>query len=193
MRAQMAKLLSLAGSLAVLFWLTSPALPQGFGSSRAAPPRATRPPTPEEFQRSFWKYLNRQESPYNQWSSIPGKEGLQTGEPPHGKFTKTYANKVAAGDLKKLRLNSILVTENYAADQKTLQDITVMYKVKGTDPQHNDWYWLKYQPDGAIARTPDNEGKKPIAGQVASCIECHSKAAGTDFVFSNDPAETPQK
>ena len=42
-------------------------------------------------------------------------------------------------------------------------------------------------PDGSIARTSDKEGKKPIAGVVASCIDCHSKAGGRDLVYSNDP------
>ena len=68
-----------------------------------------------------------------------------------------------------------------------MKDITVMYRSKGADPQHGDWYWLKYLPDGSIARTPEKEGKKAIAGKVASCIECHSKAGGKDLVYSNDP------
>jgi len=63
-----------------------------------------------------------------------------------------------------------------------------MYRSKGADPQHNDWYWLKYLPNGSIARTSEKEGKKPIAGKVASCIDCHSKAAGKDLAYSNDPA-----
>ena len=166
---------------------------EGSGSSRAAPPRATRPPTPEEFQQSFWKYLNRKEAPYANWAAIAGKEEMRKGEPPHGKFTKTYANKVAADDLKNLPLGAILVTENYAEDQKKLEDITIMYRVKGTDPRHYDWYWLKYLPNGSIARSPEKDGKKPIAGKVASCIECHAKAGGNDLVYSNDPAETADK
>ena len=98
---------------------------------------------------------------------------------PHERFESSYRKPYG----------TILVTENYADDKTTLKDITVMYRSKGADPQHGDWYWLKSLPDGAIARTPEKEGKKPIAGKVASCIECHSKAAGRDLVFSNDPAE----
>jgi hypothetical protein len=187
MRAQLTKLLSLAASIAVLFWLASPAAPQGSGSSRSAPERATRPQTPDEFYASFWKHLNKQDSPYKKWESLPGKSDLRESAPPHGDFVRTYANKTATGDPKALRYGSILVAENYDKDKKTLRDITVMYRAKGTDPQHGDWYWLKYLPDGSIARTPEKEGKKAIAGKVASCIECHAKAEGKDLVYSNDP------
>jgi len=161
---------------------------EGSGSSRAAPPRATRPPTPDEFYSSFWKYLNKPESPYKKWDSLPGKKELHEGVTPHGEFVRTYANKTAAGDPKALPYGSVLVTENYDKDEKTLKDITVMYRSKGTDPQHGDWYWLKYLPDGTIARTAEKEGKKAVAGKVSSCIECHSKAGGKDLVYSNDLA-----
>jgi len=186
MRAAVAKVLCLTGATLIVVSMSSPARPQGSGSSRAAPQRATRPPTPEEFYQNFWKHLTRKESPYQKWSSFPGKEGPQKGENPHGPATKTFLNKSAASDPAKLPEGSIIVTENYSEDQKTLRDITVMYRFKGTDPAHNDWYWLKYLPGGAIARSSDKEGKKPIAGKVASCIECHTRAGGSDFVFSND-------
>jgi hypothetical protein len=162
---------------------------EGSGSSRASPQRTTRPMTPDEFYQSFWKHLHKQENPYSKWGSLPGKGELREGESPHGEFVRHYANKAATDNPKGLPYGSILVTENYDADKKTLKDVTVMYRSKGADPQHGDWYWLKYQPDGSIARTPEKEGKKAIAGKVASCIECHSKAAGRDLVYSND-AET---
>jgi hypothetical protein len=163
---------------------------EGSGSSRAAPPRATRPQTPDEFFASFWKHLNKPENPYKKWESLPGKKGLREGAAPHGEFVGTYANKTASGDPKALPYGSILVTENYDKDKRTLKDITVMYRSKGADAQHGDWYWLKYLPDGSIARTSEKEGKKPIAGKVASCIDCHSKAAGKDLVYVNDPDDS---
>ncbi len=186
MRANVARMVYLTGAALIVLLLQSPARPQGSGSSRAAPPRATRPPTPEEFYQNFWKHLNRKELPYTKWSGFAGKESPQKGESPHGAFTKTFINKAAADDPQKLAYGTILVTENYADDEKTLQNITVMYRYKGTDPKHNDWYWLKYNPDGTIARTPEKEGKKAIAGKVASCIDCHTRAGGGDYVFSND-------
>jgi hypothetical protein len=111
---------------------------------------------------------------------------LQKGKSPHGDFTRSYLNKTAASAPDKPPEGAIIVTENYAGDQKTLTDITVMYRSKGSDPKHNDWYWLKYRPDGSIARTSEKEGKKAIAGKVESCIDCHSRAGGADYVYSND-------
>jgi hypothetical protein len=157
----------------------------GSGSSRASPQRATRPMTPDEFYQSFWKHLNRQESPYKKWEPLAGKTGLREGEGPHGDFVQTFANKIALDSPTALPYGAVLVAENYDADKK-LKDITVMYRSKAADPQHNDWYWLKYLPDGSIARTPEKEGKKPIAGKVSSCIECHARAGGKDFVYAND-------
>lgn len=172
-----------------MFFLPLVVAQEGSGSSRASPPRATRPMTPDEFYTAFWKHIARQDSPYTKWGSLPGKEGLREGRSPHGDFMQTYANKAAIDSPDALPYGAIVVSENYEKDKKTLKGITVMYRVKGTDPQHNDWYWLKYLPNGAIARTSEKEGKKPIAGKVASCAECHSKAGGKDFVFSNDPSE----
>jgi hypothetical protein len=186
MRTPIAITLCLAGTALIVASLQSPALPQGSGSSRAAPPRATRPPTPEEFYQSFWKHLNKQDAPYKKWGSLPGKTGVREGTEAHGDFLQTLANKTAMDKPDTLPYGSILVTENYDKDKK-LKDISVMYRSKGADPQHGDWYWLKYRPDGSIARTSEKEGQKAIAGKVASCVECHSKAEGKDLVYSNDP------
>jgi hypothetical protein len=190
MRANFVKMLCLAGAALIVASLQSPARPQGSGSSRAAPPRTTRPPTPEEFYQSFWKYLNKPDASYKKWGSLPGKSGLREGPESHGDFLQTYANKTATDKPDILPYGSILVTENYDKDKK-LKDITVMYRSKGADAEHGDWYWLKYRPDGSIARTSEKEGKKAIAGKVSSCIECHSKAGGKDLVYSNEPEEKP--
>lgn len=156
----------------------------GSGSSRTTPPPKTaQPKTPDEFYQSFWTYLHRPESPYKSW---PGSEGLRKGEGPHTPLIKNYVNKLVAENPQALPNSSVLVAENYADDGKTVQSITAMLRVQGSDPQHFDWYWLEYQPDGSISRTSQAEGKKAIAGKVASCIDCHAKAKGGDFVFSND-------
>jgi hypothetical protein len=172
----------------LLFLRHSTSAQEGSGSSRASPPRATRPMTPDEFYQAFWKFINKQDAPYKKWGALPGKKGLRDSKEPHGDSIQTFANKIATDSPATLPYGSILVTENYDIDKK-LTDITVMYRSKGSDSQHADWYWLKYLPNGSIARTAEKEGKKPIAGKVASCIDCHSKAAGRDLVYSNDPEE----
>lgn len=186
MRTPIATMLCLAGAALIVASLQSPARPQGSGSSRAVPPRATRPPTPEEFYQSFWKHLNKQDAQYKKWGSLPDKTGVREGTDSHGDFLQTFVNKTAMEKPDTLPYGSIIVTENYDKDKK-LKDISVMYRSKGADPQHGDWYWLKYRPDGSISRTSEKEGQKAIAGKVASCIECHSKAEGRDLVYSNDP------
>ena len=77
---------------------------------------------------------------------------------------------------------SVIVKENYGPDGQTLQSLTVMMRVKGFDPDNNDWWWAKYEPDGSIAKL----GGKRVVGKVSSCAECHSTAEGGDLVFEND-------
>jgi hypothetical protein len=103
------------------------------------------------------------------------------------------ANATALADPKNLPYGSVLVLEDYSEDRKTRTDINVLYRVKGYDPKNGDWYWLKYHGNGTVARTPAEEGGKPIAGRALGCIECHRKAADKDMVFSNDPAPVPAK
>lgn len=74
--------------------------------------------------------------------------------------------------------------EDEETKEKKLGALTIMYRAKeGYDPENNDWYWVKYLPNGKVAKT--GEGM-PIAGKVKSCIECHASAAGDDYVFTND-------
>jgi hypothetical protein len=104
------------------------------------------------------------------------------GEGPHGAFLKLYANRVAAGAPRELPHGSILVKENYGPDRQTLMAITVMYRSKGFDPEHHDWYWVKYEPDGRVSQMAG----MPVRGKVSMCLECHGGAGGGDFAFTND-------
>ena len=178
---------------AVLFFAASQtAWGQGSGSSRLSPPRQTRPQTPAEFQQSFWKHITVS-SPYREWERWPaGSDDPQSAAEPHGPWIKTYANAVATKNPSRLGYGSILVNEEYDDDKTTIKAVSVMYCVKGTDPAHYDWYWLKYTPDGKVARAPTDQGGRPMAGKVQSCINCHQKARG-DLVFSNDDGEQTQQ
>jgi hypothetical protein len=194
----------------------TPAVAQGSGSSRLNQPAPVRPapdqgqprpgyvqPAPaytqpqaraltaEEFYQSLWRYLVREQSPYTRWPSLPGKAGPRKAESPHGPFVRTYANTVAAADPGNLPYGSILVLEDYTEDQKQRTGINILYRVKGYDPKNGDWYWMKYLENGTVVRSPASEGGKPVAGRVMACIDCHRKAGGNDFVFSNDEAVVP--
>jgi hypothetical protein len=104
----------------------------GSGSSRIEPQSSAKAKTPDEFYQSFWKYLSRKDSPYTKWPLLPGKGGLRDGEGPHGKFIKTYVNKLVADSPKALPHGAIVIAENYAEDQMTLQNIMAMYRVNCT-------------------------------------------------------------
>lgn len=154
----------------------------GSGSSRSDPARATRPQTPEEFHDTFWRYLVKKDAAYNTWKALEHEPLKDEVENPHSTVSRTYANDVAAKNPDNLPLGSILVREDYD-DKRKRQSISVLYRVKDYDKEHGNWYYLRFTETGAIMKGKDN---KPLVGKVTSCIECHSKAGGKDFVFSND-------
>ena len=164
-------------------WIASAVWAQ---SGTRGPAQAARRLSPEEFRAALWKYLSEGKTAYKNWTSWPGRNGIYKGQSPHGAYLKMYGNRAAAFSPEELPHGSIIVKENYGPDKETLMAVTVMYRSRGFDPQHYDWYWLKYNPDGTIATTPPEAGSKPIAGKFASCIECHGAAAGNDYTFAND-------
>jgi hypothetical protein len=54
-----------------------------------------------------------------------------------------------------------------------LMSITVMYRRRGYDPARKDWFWVEYEPGGAVT----------YAGKVEHCIVCHEPAEGKDYRF----------
>jgi len=179
-----AGLLSLIGYLtsdAVSAWAQSGSRTYPGSGSRGAP---VQPRRPQSFEAKFWNFLTGSQPAYRNWSPWPGtRADIYPGQSPHGAFLKMYVNRIAAGDPKNLPYGSIIVKENFGKDRTTLMAITVMYRAKGYDPAHHDWYWIKYQSDGTVA----HKGDMPIAGRVSTCINCHSGAGGNDFSFANDP------
>lgn len=114
---------------------------------------------------------------YRSWPLWPGKGTLYPGQHPHGAFLTTYVTPAAATAISaragKLPDGAMVVKENYSAEKK-LVAVTVMYRVKGYNPEGGDWFYLKYAPDGSI----DKEG------QVAGCIGCHAAVKGNDWLFT---------
>ena len=154
----------------------------GSGSSRSDPARATRPQTPEEFHDTFWRYLVKKDAAYNTWKALEHEPPKDEVENPHSIVSRTYANDVATKDSVNLPLGSILVREDYD-DKLKRQSVSVLYRVKDYDKEHGNWYYLRFTETGTVMKGQDS---KPLAGKVASCIACHAKAGGKDFVFSND-------
>lgn len=132
---------------------------------------------PDTTAAGVWSYL--QEADYEGWSMWPGKGELYEGTEPHGMLLTTYLNDTAHEALTTgsgpLPAGSIIVKENYQPDS-TLAAVTVMYAADGYDPEHNDWFWAKYQTDGSV----------DAAGRVESCQSCH---ASGDRGFLRTPYE----
>jgi hypothetical protein len=125
---------------------------------------------------ALWDHIKKKDYTKG-WKMWPGKTALYKGTEPHGTLLTTYVNGRAykAIEAKKgmLPYGSIIVKENYSPDKK-LMALTVMYKVKGYNPQAGDWFWAKYTSDGKI----EAEGK------VEACINCHGKKKDNDYVFT---------
>ena len=127
-----------------------------------------------------WKWL--EDAAYRNWAPFPGHPAsFYEGTRPHGAKLKTYVNRVAAANPEDPPHGSIIVKENYSADEE-LVATTIMKRVEGFAPDHGDWWWAKYTADGAVAE----QNGEMIAGAVPSCIGCHEGAEGDDYVFAND-------
>lgn len=164
------------------------AVAQGSGSSRISPSKPPRRATPQDFARDFWSYLVVGKSPYSQWKKPWRQVAEYEMESPHGSAGQAvFSNPIADRDLKKPAAGSVLVLEDYDQDKKR-KSISVMYRVAGSDPKHRDWYWLRYLENGTLDQAETDAGMRPVAGRVASCIECHAKAGGGDYIFGNDAA-----
>ena len=67
---------------------------------------------------------------------------------------------------------------------RNLKIVAVMFKrEQGYDPDNEDWFYAKLNPDG----TPQKNKKgKLMAGRAGKCISCHQSAPGDDYVYSFD-------
>lgn len=139
----------------------------------------------KSYEARFWDWMK--DVQYRNWGPAPGQgAAAYEGQSPHGDFLKMYLNRTALTNPANPPDGSIIIKENYTTDGKTLAAVTVMYKVKDFHPEHGDWYWVKYNADGSVARTPPEKGSRRIAGKFTGCIECHAAAKGGDYVFFND-------
>ncbi len=125
--------------------------------------------------KDLWEYITKT-SPYTQWNYWDDHKGLLEGNQPHGSLHKVFVNHAAySSKSAPLNYGAIQVKENYNKDEK-LMAITVMYKVKGYNPEAGDWFYAKYTPDGMA---------KPF-GKPKGCVECHGAMAENDYVMVHD-------
>jgi hypothetical protein len=169
--------------VSVLSGLSAAVLVLGFGHGDAAARSCYRTAKAAHYE-TLWSWVKKHD--YRKWNGPDGSAPeFQPGESPHGALIKTYVSKLAARNLEELPNGSVVVKENYSPEKK-LMAITVMQRSDGYDPEHGDWYYAKYMPDGKIAKTPPEMKSMPIAGKVNMCIDCHTGAADNDFLYFND-------
>jgi hypothetical protein len=125
---------------------------------------------------------------YTTWTKVNSK-------PIDGHETKVniYVNNLAkevylsaSGEVFPVCATIVKTHLSIAADaSETVTAVTVMVKMPdGFDPQHNDWWWGKYDAAGKSAE---------MNGKVQVCIACHMPAAAADYVFSQKVLEQSNK
>jgi hypothetical protein len=112
------------------------------------------------------------------------------GDAPHGSIQQIIAGTITV----KGRRARVIVKANHRGKDVSLEGVfedpkrfltgyAVMTKREaGYHPDHADWYWAVYNPDGSLRQF---EGKA-IAGRVDTgadngCIGCHKKYGGRDY------------
>lgn len=138
------------------------------------------------------------------WAAMEGMnlagEGMLRSFPyegvaPHGMMLETfYSTATVDGHTGDLVVKRNYGPEGVSADEvladpgKYLGAVTVMFRREaGFDADNQDWFWVKYLPDGSLDKNP--KGMR-LAGKVAKgadkgCIACHS-GAGDDMLFTTD-------
>lgn len=131
---------------------------------------------------------------------LAGPEAIQAtpyeGQEPHGAILVTVERPLTLGEhtgqviVKRNHLGEGVSKEAVANDPaRFLDSVTVMYQREaGYDPDHKNWFWAKYKPDGSLATNPKGMA---LAGRVAKgadqgCIACHAAAPGGDYVYNHD-------
>jgi hypothetical protein len=124
---------------------------------------------------SVYSYLTGNN--YHEWSLWPGTEEMISSSAVHGAFVTVYVSDAGLAAInagaKEVPYGTIVVKDGFN-ENKELTTTVVMYKVKGFDPEHNDWFWAAYTATGDVT----NEGI------LSPCYNCHSKAAQSDYLFT---------
>ena len=114
------------------------------------------------------------------WRLWPGQGKKYPSMGGHMELLTTYVNPPAhaaiVGKEGAMAPGSIVLKETYT-EAGELLNITVMYKVEGYYPEHNDWFWLKALDDGTVE----------LEGKPEGCFVCHSDMKSNDYIFIGGP------
>lgn len=140
---------------------------------------------PERIASNLWDLIQT-ENYSKRWYNWLGEKEFYEGVNPHGALLTTYVNSVAVEAIEnkegEMRDGAIVVNESYDAE-KDLQAITVMFKIARFDKEHNNWFWVKYNPDGKVD-TLEKDGKEiELAGTPELCVSCHKNQVLNDYLF----------
>jgi hypothetical protein len=125
----------------------------------------------------LYKFMTLPKPYFERFNLWPGIGKLHAGTNPHSPFLTTYVNDAALASIKEMKEmpdGACIINEEYTADKK-LKALTVMYKVKGYNPEAGDWFWVKYDSlNGYVLES----------GKPESCVSCHGDKKGSDYLFS---------
>ena len=141
------------------------------------------------FAKALWPALDG----YGDWAM---QSEIIPGNSPHGMFVRMYYSIVTVDDVP----YHVIVKDNYGGEGVTLDMVKkspgdylmavtpMLQREAGYDEDNNNWFWVKYAPDGSIAM---NDMKMSIAGRVAKgmpmgCIACHAAGGGGDYLFADN-------
>ncbi|MFQ6022807.1 MAG: hypothetical protein ACE5NW_08805 [Acidiferrobacterales bacterium] len=125
------------------------------------------------------------------------------GARPHGMILELAYRNLSVGN----HTGFIVIKKNYDGSDvsvanveknraKYLSSITVMYQRElGYDEDNQNWFWVKYKPDGRLFKKEINGKDVALAGRIlkgktrdenGGCLYCHSSAGGGDYIFYPD-------
>ena len=123
----------------------------------------------------LWERINV-EGDYSAYSFWPGHEGINPGQAPHGVNHRIYINNSLKAALpianSTAPFGTIIVKESMNSDE-VLQNITVMAKVEGFNPEGGNWFWAAFSPDGEVK----------AEGTPKGCISCHEGMKSNDYII----------
>ena len=130
-----------------------------------------------DFATKAWKAMQD----YKMWLV---KSDMVPGKSPHGAFVQLYYNMVSVDG----KPYHVIIKENFMPNKKLAALTVMIQREAGYDSDNNNWFWVKYDPDGSIGK---NDQGMALAGRVAKgmdmgCIACHKAASDNDYIFIND-------
>jgi hypothetical protein len=115
---------------------------------------------------------------YKDWSIWPGQGPMMEGNGVHGDYITIYVSEDALPLAEQggmaMPYGAMVVKEGFNSDRE-LTGLYLMYKIEDFDPDHNDWFWASYSPEGNVR----------AEGKVGGCINCHEGKKDIDYIFAN--------